>query len=173
MDATKRRIPYPMRLLAERNWLRAHSVDPGIYSVRKTAPSVDPWIYSVVNSTPHRARNAHLRHEMAGHCIAIAVPALLPTPRRAPKPRLPVPEAKNKGVTLPIFQATAFPLRRSGGRRHDFDHRRRPRAAPPEIHKITESSTYAFRRAWRSRCQSDVYDEAKNEGVTLLISLKV
>jgi len=51
MDAIKRQILFRRRFLTERNWLKAYSVDPGIYSRQKNAYSIDPWIYPIAGST--------------------------------------------------------------------------------------------------------------------------
>jgi len=51
MDAIKRQILFRRRFLTERNWLKASSVDPGIYSRQKNAYSIDPWIYPIAGST--------------------------------------------------------------------------------------------------------------------------
>jgi|GEM_PF-1314361 len=59
MDVIKRLISFFRSRLAGRNWLKASSVDPGIYSDRKKAYSVDPWIYLTPDSTLTHARNAH------------------------------------------------------------------------------------------------------------------
>ena len=75
MDVIKRRISFFRSRLAGRNWLKASSVDPGIYSDRKKAYPVDPWIYLTPDSTLTHARNAHPVTRSPATCIAIDSPS--------------------------------------------------------------------------------------------------
>ncbi len=108
MDIMKRRISFFRSRLAGRNWLKAYSVDPRIYSERRKPSSIDPWIYLAPDSTlthagkpiPSRDRRPLHRHRQ--------VQALPPAPRHAPKPHPRAPASTpHRPASLPAVPEPA------------------------------------------------------------------